>query len=259
MSSSSRLLPGTYGDKPCGMREMNFDGLVGPTHNYGGLSPGNVASMSHGGQVSNPKEAAQQGLRKMAFVRSLGLPQGVLPPQDRPKMSLLKQMGMTGSDEEMIAQAAKGDGQLLRLASSAAAMWTANAATVGPSADTIDGRLHFVPANLSTMLHRSIEASTTQRILQAIFLDPRRFAVHAPVPAHFGDEGAANHTRLETEGGRVHLCGWGKTHFEKSSEPKVHPARQAKEASMAVARLLHLHPEHTLMWQPAPRGNDAGA
>ena len=35
--------------------EVNFDGLIGPTHNYCTLSWGNRASMDNWGQPSNPK------------------------------------------------------------------------------------------------------------------------------------------------------------------------------------------------------------
>src|SRR5215472_3294126 len=123
------------------MREYQFDGLVGATHNYGGLSPGNVASMEHGGQSSSPRAAALQGLAKMKFVRDLGAPQAVLPPHDRPSLATLRRLGFRGSDEEMLAAAARADGGLLlRIASSASAMWTANAATVAPSCDTRDGK-----------------------------------------------------------------------------------------------------------------------
>src|SRR5687768_15249476 len=138
------------------LREWQFDGLVGNTHNYGGLSAGNLASTTHGGQVSNPREAALQGLRKMKFVSDLGVGQALLPPQPRPSLRNLRRLGFTGRDEEIIAQAAKHE-QLLRLCSSAAAMWTANAATVAPSTDTKDGKLHVSPANLQAMFHRAIE------------------------------------------------------------------------------------------------------
>ena len=48
------------------IREINFDGLIGPTHNYAGLSLGNVASASNAGGVSQPRAAAAvQGLAKM--------------------------------------------------------------------------------------------------------------------------------------------------------------------------------------------------
>ena len=63
-------------------KEMNFDGLVGPTHNYAGLSRGNIASSTHKGRVSNPRAAALQGLAKMERLIGLGIPQGLLPPHD---------------------------------------------------------------------------------------------------------------------------------------------------------------------------------
>src|SRR6266850_3217760 len=110
-------------------REFNFDGLVGPTHNYGGLSLGNVASMAHEGKASNPKVAALEGLQKMRFVHALGVGQAVLPPHDRPSMGTLRRLGFTGSDEDVLASAAEQSELLVRLVSSAAAMWTANAAT----------------------------------------------------------------------------------------------------------------------------------
>src|SRR5580698_1739968 len=134
------------------MREAQFDGLVGPTHNYGGLSPGNVASTTHGGQASNPQAAALEGLSKMRFVRDLGVLQAVLPPHDRPSLRTLRRLGFAGSDEAIIAAAAATEGGLLlRVTSSASAMWTANAATVAPSCDTADAKLHLTPANLQQM------------------------------------------------------------------------------------------------------------
>src|ERR1700759_4060441 len=99
------------------MPEFQFDGLVGPTHNYAGLSPGNVASARHAGRSSDPRAAAREGLAKMRFVRSLGVGQAVLPPQDRPSLRALRQLGFHGSDEEVIARAGEGDGWALRVAS----------------------------------------------------------------------------------------------------------------------------------------------
>jgi succinylarginine dihydrolase len=244
------------------VREVNFDGLVGPTHNYGGLSAGNVASMRHGGLVSSPKAAALQGLEKMAFVASLGVPQAVLPPHPRPSVSFLRRLGFGGSDAEVIADAATRDEQLLRIASSAAAMWTANAATVAPSADTADGRLHLVPANLHTMLHRAIEADTTRATLTAIFSDASRFAVHGPLPGggQLADEGAANHTRLAVPGRpAVHVFGWGRSFAYEVDGPRRFPARQTLEASRAVARLLALDAQHVMFARQDPVGIDAGA
>src|ERR1700733_9839264 len=141
------------------MPEIQFDGLVGPTQNYAGLSPGNVASSLYAGHASAPRAAAREGLAKMRFVRRLGVAQAVLPPHDRPSLASLRALGFHGSDEEVIAGAAATHGGFyLRLCSSASAMWTANAATVAPSADTGDGLVHLTPANLQQMFHRAIEA-----------------------------------------------------------------------------------------------------
>lgn len=244
------------------MREYNFDGLVGPTHNYGGLAPGNVASTVNEGQVSNPREAALQGLAKMRFVHGLGAGQAVLPPHPRPSLRALRALGFTGSDEHVLSRATKEAFHLVRLASSAAAMWTANAATVSPSADTSDARVHFTPANLQAMFHRAIEADTTTRVLRAIFHDPTRFVVHDPLPGggQFADEGAANHTRLFVDGrSAVHVFAWGRRAWGDFVGPKRFPARQTLEASQSVARLHHLDPERTIFAQQSPEGIDGGA
>lgn len=245
------------------MREYNFDGLVGPTHNYGGLSFGNVASTGHGGQVSSPRDAALQGLTKMKFVADLGVGQAVLPPQPRPSLRTLRRLGFNGSDEEVIARVADEGEQLLRLVSSAASMWTANAATVAPSVDTLDGRVHLTPANLQQMFHREIEGRTTWSVLKAYFADERRFEVHEPLPGggQFADEGAANHTRLSTPGHKaLHLFAWGRSAFRAEIQgPKKFPARQTLEASEALARLHRLPREQCLFPQQDPAGIDAGA
>ena len=249
------------------MREHNFDGLVGPTHNFGGLSPGNTASTSHGGQLSSPRTAALQGLAKMRFVRGLGVGQAVLPPQPRPSLRTLRALGITGSDEDVLARAARDHDHLLRLCSSASSMWAANAATVAPSSDTADGKLHLTPANLQAMFHRVIEAPTTTRVLRAIFADPRRFVVHDPLPGggQFADEGAANHTRLVV-GGRpaVHLHGWGRRAWTEPGRPGPavptrFPARQTREACEALARHYRLEPTQCVIVQQHPEGIDGGA
>jgi succinylarginine dihydrolase len=245
------------------MREYNFDGLVGPTHNYGGLSAGNVASMRHGGEISSPRAAALQGLEKMRRVHDLGVGQAVLPPQPRPSLSTLRRLGFAGPDEEVLARAARDAGLLLRQCASASAMWAANAATVAPSRDAADGRLHLTPANLVSMFHRSIEAETTAAVLRAIFADERRFAVHPPLPPArpFADEGAANHTRLATRAGAVHLLAWGRRGFGEADGdgPRRYPARQTLEASEALARLHRLDPARVLFPRQHPDGIDAGA
>src|SRR5215475_8689569 len=110
-------------------REINFDGLVGPTHHYAGLSSGNLASEGHAGEVSNPRAAALQGLEKMRFVAGLGVGQAILPPQPRPDIGLLRRLGFEGTDGAVLARARRSAPELLSAASSASAMWVANAAT----------------------------------------------------------------------------------------------------------------------------------
>lgn len=248
-------------------REHNFDGLVGPTHNYAGLSAGNVASTKNQGRASNPRAAALQGLGKMRFVHGLGVGQAVLPPPLRPDLRTLRRLGFSGTDEEVLARVASQHDHLLRLCASSSSMWAANAATVAPSADTVDKRLHLVPANLQSMFHRAIEAETTTRALRLIFADETRFCVHDPLPSsnHFADEGAANHTRLSVDGkAAVHLFAWGRFGLgpvpgTSVIGPKRFLARQTREASEALARALGLAPAQVLLPQQHPVGIDAGA
>ena len=178
-------------------REANFDGLIGPTHNYGGLSEGNLASASNKGLVASPKAAALQGLEKMKSMHEAGLWQGILPPHQRPHLPTLTRAGFTGSDREIYTKAWETAPRLMKNCMSASSMWAANAATVSPSADTVDKVLHLTPANLSTMLHRSIEHPQTQRALETAFPFAR---VHNALPEQsvFADEGAANHCLLYT-------------------------------------------------------------
>lgn len=243
--------------------EANFDGLVGPTHNYAGLSWGNVASKSNVNSVANPREAALQGLAKMKQLADRGYVQGVLPPHERPHLPTLRALGFTGNDRQVLEQAASTDPSILAAVSSASAMWTANAATVSPSADTKDHRVHFTPANLSAKFHRSIEHRVTGRALKAIFTDESYFAHHPALPSvsHFGDEGAANHTRLCSRYGEpgVELFVYGQIAFnEQAPAPVKYPARQTLEASRAIARLHGLSDRHAVFAQQNPAAIDAG-
>ena len=242
------------------MREHQFDGLVGPTHHYAGLSPGNLASQSHAGEPSNPRAAALEGLAKMRHVRELGVAQAVLPPQPRPSVSLLRRLGFAGEDSLVLETALREAPELLHAASSASSMWAANAATVVPSCDARDGKAHFVPANLVSLLHRSLEAQSTERALRAIFADPNHFCVHSALPESEGlaDEGAANHSRLVTDHGALHLFGWGRRAGQPAPTNK-HPARQTEQASRAIARACQLPGDQALFWQQDPAGIDAGA
>lgn len=243
---------------------MNFDGLVGPTHNYAGLAFGNVASLQNQGALSSPREAALQGLEKMKFLADLGLAQGFFPPHERPHLPTLRALGFAGaSDAEVVAQAARQGGNWLSLCSSASAMWTANAATVAPSSDSEDGRLHLVPANLCASLHRSIEADFSARMLNKVFAGPS-FAVHPPLPAsaQLQDEGAANHMRLAAEedpAAAYHIFVYGRAAGEALSQgPQVFPDRQTLEASRSVARQLRLPEARCRFLRQSPRAIDAG-
>lgn len=218
--------------------EANADGLIGPTHSYAGLSPGNLASSLNRGEASNPRAAVLQGLDKMKRLADLGLPQFVLPPHERPDIPFLRTLGFSGSDAQVLERAWKDAPAFAAAACSASSMWAANAATVTPSADSGDGRVHFTPANLHTNLHRSLEHGQTRRALEALFSAPDWFAVHDALPAvgHLADEGAANHVRLCRDHGEpgVNLLVWGRDAFEPWDGP--YPARQTRQASEAVGR-----------------------
>lgn len=243
--------------------EVNFDGLVGPTHNYAGLSYGNVASLSNAKSTSNPKAAAKQGLAKMKALHDMGMVQGVLAPQERPDVTTLRRLGFSGSDAEVLTQAAQQAPAIYHAVCSASSMWTANAATVSPGADTADGKVHFTPANLTNKFHRSLEPQTSGRILQAMFNNSRYFEHHLHLPdnEHFGDEGAANHTRLCRNYGHagVEIFTYGRSAFNPNiPAPQRYPARQTLEASQAIARLHGLSDENTVFIQQNPAVIDQG-
>ena len=227
------------------LTEINFDGIVGPSHNYAGLSRGNIASSNNAGAVSYPRAAALQGLAKMRRVMELGVVQGWFMPLDRPNRRWLDRLGTDLASAEPHLRAA---------AWSASAMWAANAATVSPAPDTSDGRCHLTVANLVTMPHRSHEWRGTLQQLSLAFADPNAFAVHGPVDPPFGDEGAANHMRLapahDAPGLEVFVYGRDGGGF---------PARQHREASAVVARRHGLDPERVLLIEQAPRAIAAGA
>ncbi|RJF93080.1 N-succinylarginine dihydrolase [Sphingomonas cavernae] len=226
------------------LKEINFDGIIGPSHNYAGLSLGNLASARNAGHVSQPRAAALQGLAKMRANIALGLTQGILLPQDRPNTGWLDSLSTDFDTAEPHVRACSF---------SASSMWAANAATVSPAPDTTDGKCHLTVANLVTMPHRSHEWPGTLAQLRLAFAGTA-FAVHGPVPAPFGDEGAANHMRLcashDTPGVEVFVYG-------RSGGP--YPARQHIEASKAVARRHWLDMERTLFVQQSEEAIAAGA
>ena len=243
-------------------REVNFDGLVGATHNYAGLSYGNIASAKHRGMAANPREGVLQGLGKMQHLMRLGMTQGLLPPHERPHLPTLRGLGFSGPDEQIIAAAYAANPALMANAASSATMWTANAATVSPSPDTTDGRTHFTPANLAAMYHRSIEHETTGRVLQAIFRNEDRFAHHPAVPGgvHMGDEGAANHNRFCADYGDegAALFVYGRGAFD-SAHDLTFPGRQTLESCHAVASGHGLKHGKIIMLRQNPAAINAGA
>ncbi len=247
---------------PMPAREVNFDAIVGPTHHYAGLAHGNLASQRFKHTISNPRRAALEGLAKMKRLADMGIPQAVLPPHDRPDLATLRRLGFRGSPAEILAAAAADDPAVLSACSSASAMWAANAATVSPSADTADRRLHLTVANLMSQFHRSLEPVTTTAVLQKLFADESKFTVHAPLPATalWSDEGAANHTRLcdTFDSPGIELFVYGRDDRAGGSLPRRFPARQSCAASQAVARLHQLDRERTLYVRQNPDAIDAG-
>lgn len=224
--------------------EINFDGIVGPSHNYAGLSPGNLAAMRNAGAVSHPREAALQGLAKMRAAMALGLTQGFFPPPPRPNPQWL----------DRIAADQNTDPALIAAGWSASAMWAANAATISPAADTADGRCHLTIANLVTMPHRSHEWPDTLKLLLLAFPDRAHFAVHPPVPPCFGDEGAANHMRMAPAHGAP-----GIEIFVYGRPGARFTARQHEQASRAIARTHRLDPARVLFARQHPDAIAAGA
>ncbi|MEO0418875.1 MAG: N-succinylarginine dihydrolase [Pseudomonadota bacterium] len=226
------------------LKEINFDGIVGPSHNYAGLSLGNIASASHKGDPSYPRAAALQGVAKMrGNLARLGV-QGFLLPLPRPNSALAEHLTLDDTAPP----------QLLAATWSASSMWTANAATVSPAADTRDGKCHLTPANLVTMLHRAQEWPDTMAQLEVAFGNKDHFAIHSAVPPTFGDEGAANHMRFcethSAEGVEVFVYGKPGGKF---------PARQHEQASRMVARLHGLDPARCVFVEQNPAAIEAGA
>ncbi|GMN04004.1 N-succinylarginine dihydrolase [Erythrobacter sp. MTPC3] len=226
------------------LTEINFDGIVGPSHNYAGLSLGNIASASHKGDPSYPRAAALQGVAKMrGNLDRLGV-QGFLLPLPRPNNSLADALAYDGTEPAGLRAAPW----------SASSMWTANAATVSPAPDTADGKCHLTPANLVTMLHRAQEWPDTKRMLEVAFGDRDHFTVHDIAPMTFGDEGAANHMRFCEGHGSA-----GVEVFVYGRPGGRFPARQHEQASRLVARRHGLDPARCVFIEQNPAAIEAGA
>ena len=238
--------------------EINFDGIIGPTHNYAGLSQGNLASQKNLHQTSNPQAAALQGLDKMRLIMEQGIPQGFFLPHERPHLPTLRKLGFGGTDEEVINQVAKKNPALLKNIYSASSMWAANAATFSPSIDSYDQNIHITPANLNSMFHRSIEHEFTKVQLELMFGIAAQ--VHIPIKniSGYGDEGAANHLRVSAQ----HLTPGFQIFVFGSSAFEVHQgiiARQAEEISQAVSSQHQLDPDRVLFLKQNEQAINSGS
>ena len=241
------------------MPEVNFDGLIGPTHNYSGLSEGNNASKENYSSPSNPKKAALQGIKKAQTLISYGSQQGFFLPHERPFIPGLKKLGFNGTDEEILSLAFRHSKVLLNNFSSASSMWAANAATISPSPDTQDNKIHLTPANLNSMFHRSIETEFTYQQCKIIF--PKEyFEIHNPAVSisGYGDEGAANHLRIsksDNEKG-FEIFVYGESGFKID---KTLVKRQALEVSRSIAINHKLDMENTFFLQQKHQAIEEGS
>ncbi len=245
--------------------ELNIDGLVGPTHHYAGLSAGNIASTSNALTTANPAAAALQGIQKMRLLHQLGIKQAVMPPQPRPNLALLRQLGFSGTPAQILKKAKRDAPDFLSACYSASSMWAANAATVAPSSDTSDNRVHFTAANLISHMHRHQEAAYSRLLLQQIFADETHFHHHLPLPATLmtRDEGAANHTRFCQSYGEkgIHLFVYNQQMLPAGNQvpiPSRFPARQTREASEAIARSHQLDLNQVIFAHQNPAVVDQG-
>ena len=222
--------------------EVNFDGLVGPTHNYAGLAHGNIHSVNNKSKPSNPREAALQGLDKMKLMHDLGYKQAIIPPQERPLIN----------DYE--------DYDNMAINASASSMWVANSSTVVPSVDTHNSKLNLLTANLNFTHHRRIEAPQTYVTLSKIFNDTSKFLIHSPLNSDgaMDDEGAANHTRFcnsyDEEG--LHFFVYGRSQNTLEESPQKYPARQTLEASKKVSETMQI--KNAVFAQQSAESIDAG-
>lgn len=238
------------------MQELiHIHSIVGPTHHYGGLADGNVASLQHKGMASSPNQAALQSLDKIKTLHEAGIPQYVLPPHERPNLAFLHEMGFSGTPEQVLKNAHDDAPELLRIACSSAAMWSANAATATAPGDSRDGRLHITPANLVSHPHRALEAPFTTKLLRLLFPNPHYFAIHDPLPAYMPDEGMANVLRFATnmDSHANYAFIHGPSHTGASVQ-----SRQSKLAFRQLARRHLLFPERVRFYEQSSAAIAAG-
>ena len=243
--------------------EVNFDGLVGPTHHYGGLSFGNLASTEHKHHVSYPKMAALQSLAKMWTIHRLGIRQAFIPPMRRPNVNQIAQLGFAGGLQEILSSVYDYSPALLSMMCSASSMWAANIATVSPSCHTKDGKVNITPANLASQFHRYLECPDMTRMLNLIFENKDFFTVHRPVLSQdlFRDDGSANHMYLCEEYGApgVECFVYSQAkNTQQDINPNYFPARQTQLASEAIIRKNQIKTNYSVLMQQNPIVVDAG-
>lgn len=246
--------------------EINIDALVGPTHHFGGLGVGNVASQQHAYRTSRPREAALQGLRKAALVASLGVPQYIFLPPPRPRLKWLHELGL-GVDStehlssEQLSAALQIAPQAFSAAFSCAFMWAANMATVSAACDCRDRRLHITPANLISSWHRASESTERAIDLKRLLGLQDNCTIHPPLSSivPLRDEGAANHMRLSDPTGKIgfNIFVYGDDSELASHDWKFLP-RQTRAACEAIARRHQLDPARTFFLQQHPAAISAG-
>jgi succinylarginine dihydrolase len=243
--------------------EVNIDGLIGPSHNYGGLGTGNLPAQKNKYLISHPRQAALQGLQKMRFIHSLGLKQALFPPHERPSMEAMWKNGLKGNEKKILSSFHGKKIESILPYCSASAMWTANAATVSPTADTGDMFVHITPANLASNKHRCIETSQTERFLHSMFYDKRVFKFHPALPNNkiFFDEGAANHMRLcpRHRATGIEIFIYGKSILDPNGlRSKRFEARQSQEACEETIRRHKLSLDRVVLAQQNPEAIDKG-
>lgn len=244
--------------------EANVDAIPGPTHLFSGLGVGNLASKEHSETPSHPRRAALESLAKAEFVASLGIPQFVWLPPQRPNTQFLTQCGFCGSIVEQVSASFEHAPEILHASLSSAFMWAANSGTFSPAVDCRDGRDHFTPANMISSLHRGSESLERAGDLAKLLAGDQQLVVHAPLPSlvPMRDEGAANHMRLSDASGtravNVFVYGVDDRSSDTTKQPTFYP-RQTRSSVEAIGRQHQLRPDATFYIEQHPDAISAGA
>lgn len=253
------------------MLEFNIDGLIGPTHHFGGLGIGNIASESNQSRVSYPRRAALEGLSKMRLLYEMGIPQFFLPPPRRPHSDWFKKVGFDFNTPEDRVCCFEFFPAVFSSAFSSSFMWMANAASVSVGVDCLDGMNRFIVANLAASLHREQECNERYEQLSDMFSHTRSTEVVRGLPAvtPLRDEGAANVMRLwNTQNDQgIYVFVYGEAERDTigandsaspSPRSSIHPSRQSRLASRLVSHSLRIRDSKSLFVQQHPKAIDAG-